>query len=441
MRPQLTGSWNSDGGILLTTIVVTGVIGMALAAYLTLVSNENQLVVRSQVWNDALPVAEAGIEEALTHCHNNNITNMVSNGWSLSGNQYVKTAVVTDAGLSGPGLRLGYLLQNDGYYNVSISATLPYTITSRGCFAMAGNGTFVCRTIQVTTSNLGVYFAGIVVKDDFDMNGNDVLVDSYDSTDPGKSTLGRYDPLKASDKGDVACMSGLTNSLKVGNANVWGHAYTSANGGVYTGPNGAVGSTNWQLAGNSGVQPGWWRNDLNMSLPDVLAPFTSATPPASGTVGALTYSYVLGNGNYILSTLGKNTVVTGNAVLYVTSGIKFSGSDTITILPGASLQLYNGGADAGFNTIINTNSSPTSFMYYGLNSNNGTVTLNGQGAAITACIYAPYAKIMVTGGGIIYGSLAGRSAKMNGNSAIHYDESLRNLGLSRGFIITSWTEL
>ena len=39
----------------------------------------------------------------------------------------------------------------------------------------------------------------------------------------------------------------------------------------------------------------------------------------------------------------------GNAVLYVTSGIKFSGSDTITIRPGASLQLYNGGADAGFN--------------------------------------------------------------------------------------------
>src|SRR5215510_16530084 len=125
------------------------------------------------------------------------------------------------------------------------------------------------------------------------MNGNDVMTDSYDSTNPAKSTNGRYDPLKAGDKGDIASISGLTNSLKVGNANVWGRAITGPAGGVYTGPNGAVGSTNWQRSGMSGVEPGWWVNDLNFSVPDVTAPFTVATPPASGLVNGINYGYVL----------------------------------------------------------------------------------------------------------------------------------------------------
>src|SRR5213593_4094710 len=302
MRCQFYHSSGAAGGTLLSTLVVTGVLGLALAGYLTLASNQNQLVTRSQVWNAALPVAEAGVEEALTHCYNNNVTNMVSNGWSLSGGQYFKSQYVGDAG-NGNGKSSsapGFLKHNYGYYETTITAALPYVITSKGYFPMPGSDTFVCRTIQVTTSNLGVFFAGIVVKESFDMNGNDVKVDSYDSTDPNKSTLGAYDPLKAGDKGDVACMSGLTNTVKVGNANVWGHAYTSPSGGVYTGPNGAVGDTNWQKSGKIGIEPGWWKNDLNMSLPDVGPPFNSATPPASGTVGTIKYDYVLANGNYLL---------------------------------------------------------------------------------------------------------------------------------------------
>src|SRR5262249_4673187 len=152
-----------------------------------LLSNQNQLVVRSQVWNAALPVAEAGAEEALTHCYND-FGNLAANGWSLSGSQYIKTNAVSDGGQSG----VATLRRNNGYYGVSISTTRPFVVTSTGSYPMPGRDVFVSRTIQITASNQGVFSAAIVVKDVIDMNGNDVLTDSYDSTDPTKSTLGMY---------------------------------------------------------------------------------------------------------------------------------------------------------------------------------------------------------------------------------------------------------
>jgi hypothetical protein len=57
---------------------------------------------------------------------------------------------------------------------------------------------------------------------------------------------GQSDPLKAGDKGDVATMGGMVN---VGNADVWGHAYTSPQAQSVL--NGSVGSVAWHLAGKS----------------------------------------------------------------------------------------------------------------------------------------------------------------------------------------------
>ena len=437
MNFQLKIRSGPRGSALFGTIIITAILGLALAAYLTLVTNQNQMVFRSQAWNSALPVAEAGVEEALTHCYNNS-DNLAAHGWRLSGGVYVKTNSLSDGGLSGPGLRLGYHWDESGYYGVSITPTQPYVIKSTGYYPMPSGEVFASRTIQVTATNPGVFFAAIVVKDTIDMNGNDVLTDSYDSTDPAKSTLGKYDPLKAGDKGDIVTTTGLTNSLKIGNANVWGRAITGPTGGVYTGPNGAVGSTNWQRSGKSGVESGWWINDLNYSIPDVTAPFVAAAPPASGLVGAVLYPVVLANGNYMMSKLTANTVVTGKAVLYVTSSIQFGNGETITILPGASLKIYYSGTDASFNPIVNNN-GPAAFQYFGLNSNNGTIAFSGQNG-ITGCIDAPYAKIVLTGGGHIDGSIVARTVKMNGNAALHYDESLKNIPPKR-LIITSWNEI
>jgi hypothetical protein len=78
--------------------------------------------------------------------------------------------------------------------------------------------------------------------------------------------------------------------------------------------------------------------------------------------------------------------------------------------------------DASFNPIVN-NDGPVAFQYFGVNSNNGTLSFFGQNG-IVGCIYAPYAKIAIAGGGHINGSIVARTVKMNGNAALHYDESL-----------------
>lgn len=440
MRTSIPLRTRNRGGTLFTTIVITAIIGLALAAYLTLTTNQNQLIVRSQVWNSALPVAEAGLEEALTHCYWNFPTNMTTEGWYQYNGEYLKANLVGDGGLGGPGRRWGTLKEN-GYFRVTITSNTPmsFTVTSAGHFPMPGADGFVKRTICVGATNLPVFLGPMVLRDKVDMNGNNVLTDSYDSTDENKSTLGKYDPAKAGDNGDIACLSGLKNSFGVGNANIWGRVLTGPAGVVEVGPGGAVGSVAWHQGGNAGIQTGWWQTDLNYSMPEIPAPFASAAPPGSGLVGTNSYANVLGNGNYMLTKLEADTIVTGNAVLYVTGDIKFATDEKLVIAPGASLKLYCGSSGAVFGIIDNQNVNPATFMYLGLPSNK-TIDLQGQDG-IVGCIYAPDASLTLNGHSTLHGSIVASGAKLNGNAAIHYDESLRKVLPRRGFIITAWNEL
>src|SRR4029078_7653955 len=76
------------GGTLLITLSLSIVLGTALASYLKLVEYQNKAVVRSQYWNAAMPMAEAGIDEALTHLNVRGDADLASNGWNLQDGQY-----------------------------------------------------------------------------------------------------------------------------------------------------------------------------------------------------------------------------------------------------------------------------------------------------------------------------------------------------------------
>ena len=71
-----------QGSALLVTMLTAFIVGMALASYLTLVSNQSISVLRSQAWNSAIPITEAGIEEALTQIQYHGITNLSADGWT-----------------------------------------------------------------------------------------------------------------------------------------------------------------------------------------------------------------------------------------------------------------------------------------------------------------------------------------------------------------------
>src|SRR5439155_15153717 len=138
-----------------------------------------------------------------------------------------------------------------------------------------------------------------------------------------------YDATKSRDNGDVATDSSVTNSMNVGNANIYGHVSTGPNGLVAIGANGAVGAKAWQAAGNKGIEPGWSSDDMNVFLPDVKAPFAGGFSPIGGIgLDGVHYDYILTTGNWLISsgTFGGKVLVTGNAALLVDSGaaIKFS---------------------------------------------------------------------------------------------------------------------
>src|SRR5438477_12996945 len=76
------------GQVLIATLVIAGVLGVALAAYLNVIHTQNNLTVRSQVWNACMPVVEAGIEEALAHMNSSGMTNWGSvNDWKWDATQ------------------------------------------------------------------------------------------------------------------------------------------------------------------------------------------------------------------------------------------------------------------------------------------------------------------------------------------------------------------
>src|SRR2546423_102263 len=73
---------SSAGHILLLTIVITAIIGIALFAHLNVISSQNNFTVRSQVWNLCMPVIEAGLEEALAHANNLTTSNLATQNWT-----------------------------------------------------------------------------------------------------------------------------------------------------------------------------------------------------------------------------------------------------------------------------------------------------------------------------------------------------------------------
>src|SRR5881394_1633405 len=94
MRTGLFLTKSRAGHILVATLVIAAVLGVAVVAYLNVIHTQNNLTVRSQVWNSCMPVVEAGIEEALAHMNSSGQTNWGKvNGWSWdsSKNAFVKT--------------------------------------------------------------------------------------------------------------------------------------------------------------------------------------------------------------------------------------------------------------------------------------------------------------------------------------------------------------
>ncbi|MCF7669622.1 MAG: hypothetical protein K9N48_07595 [Verrucomicrobia bacterium] len=420
------------GNVLVTALIITGVLGISLFGYLSLIQTQQKNNYRSSAWKLALANAEAGLEEALAHLNHSGTNNLDADGWTRVNNNYTNGRSI-----------------NSGRYAVTIVMTnyLKPAIRSSGYMPLPLSTNNIKRTIYVTTEPVGLFVKTLLAMNIIDMNGNNLRTDSYDSTDPNFSAGGRYDPAKSKDNGDVASTAGIIGIIDIGNADIYGRVATGPGGTVVIGPKGSVGDKSWQDAGNSGIQPGKFADDVQVELEDLEFSLGDSYVfnPAGGVVGEVAYDHILDSGDYKITNLSGSVLVRGDATLLVTDIFSMSSSDIIQIEPDASLKLYlDTDAKISGQGIMNSG-SPEYLQVYGLSGCNN-LEFSGN-ASFSGVVYAPNAQLSLKGGGSDVADFQGAAIANNislfGNYNFHYDESLKDriIGPIKEYVVTSWSEL
>jgi hypothetical protein len=264
--------FKNNASVMVLALVTSAVLFVGLASYFTLVQSQNNAVVRSQTWNTAIPAAEAGIEDALTHLNTILDGSRATNGYSLTNGMYVASRQI-----------------GSFRYVVGIDTSNQPAIYSTGYVRTLKGNAEIKRVIKVQSTRFASGHRGLVTM--LDINGV-TTVDSYDSENPLYSTGGRYDSAKHKDGGFIGSVTG---NVDTGGGTVYGY--------MSTGPNGAgsgnAGSFAWFNAGNSGTEPGHYQKDMNVYFPPVAAPFNGgAVTPTAGPVTLTNFTF----GNVLITT-------------------------------------------------------------------------------------------------------------------------------------------
>jgi hypothetical protein len=449
---------------------VIAVAAIALASYFTLVQYQTAAVARSQTWNSSLPLAEAGLDEAMALV-NKNAGGIITDAWAWTNN------IAGDgwtAFTNGQTSVSRTLAGTDGYSaTVDITSGVP-VISSAGRvtiltvpwgFFASVHGPFLGAQVgnspnQATSATLGrkvlvttvldtLFPAAIVTKSNFNMKGNNTVVDSFDSTDP-LAVNGQYTVAARRANGDVATDSSIIDSLHVANGNIYGKVMTgpgTVQSAVQIGSQGAVGSVAWNSnAVNRGkIQPGAWAGDFNVNIPDVKEPGFAGNAFPAATNGYIT----LNGGNYTSPTAPTSPLkITGPTTVWIQGG---SSQNIVLASTNASLILYVGTTNTANSDsldlhgidYINSPGSARNLQVYGLPSLT-SIDMTGN-SGFNGTIYAPSAdlkgggggnNILDTSGAIIVGSIT-----LNGHWNFHYDEHLKVNGPNRGWIAKDWKEV
>jgi hypothetical protein len=255
------------------------------------------------------------------------------------------------------------------------------------------------------------------------MNGNNLVTDSYDSSDTNLSTNGQYDLLKASTNGNVASVGGIVN---FGGGTI--------NGSLYLGPLATYGGSTTNVTGTI-------YSNYNLQFPDVVLPTTDANSNAIAWMNAPGSSSghdFTTSGYYWVNNSGNITVEPGVAVTLRVTATNYNPLITIKggITNSGNLAIYHNPPSPGGSATLSGNSTggpignrPANFIYFGM-QNVSSVTLAGV-ADFVGAIYAPEASLQLNGGGNIVnvsGSIVAGRVTGNGRYFLHFDESLLTAG-------------
>ncbi len=418
------------GGILVVVVVMCGIIGATLVAYLGMVSSQERFVHRSAVWNGCIALCESGVEEALAHInHRNTTSNFAINGWSYSSSAFRKPQNL-----------------NGGSSEMMISTSYPPVITVSATLPAPMNDGKIVRTVRVGTKVSRVFPHAILSRSSVNLGGSG-HVDSFNSTNKLESTNGQYSAALATDRATVASLTRNTSDFNVQNVDIFGYVATGPGVTVDVGPNGVVGSKLFALnpANGGRIEAGHSRNDFNAYIPDAALPLNFSVFPtllSGGTVDGSNYTYVASNGDYSINNLGlgnsETFLIRGRVRIHVTGDVSITGA--ILLTTNATVEWYQSGVNVsmGGKGLVNSRGFAKDFQFIGLRTCR-SIGYSGS-VQFIGTVYAPSATVTLEGSANAYGALVGNAIELKGGMGLHYDEALNEAPKAR-FIASSWQEI
>lgn len=272
------------------------------------------------------------------------------------------------------------------------------------------------RRIETIAQPRTAWSSGVIAN----VSYNWPYIDSYDSSNPNKSTGGLYDPAKLQSKADV-----IINSNTPPKGTIKGTASINDNSN----------KSGWGSNGNASNVSGQVRNDVYVYTPPVLAPtWTVMTVLNDGQyIRAGTTSSPL---NYKFDLLSKGLTVdvpsgspTGAVNIWVVGDI----TAPIIIKPGVTAKIwFAGNINMKASDLDNQNNTAATLQFYGINPPTGTTqSINMQSGSPGyhyATWYAPAADFTSNGNPDFCGAFVFRTIGGNGNNTLHFDEALIGAG-------------
>lgn len=434
---------DKKGSAMVAAIFVAVVVGLWMAAAMQSSFTEYKMSTRYLNMQNALNLAESGLEEGVRAFNSGSWT---ADGWTTYSNGYFKSisAPWVDAGTAGS-IKVF----------VSKSTTSP-TVAAEGSLTGA-DGKAVVRQIKVDLSSSSLFANGLLARRNIIMNGNNVTVDSWDSR------VGNYSNSTRASNGNVASLALTNTDILLNNADIYGHISVGGtfNVGSSFHRNGTLGE--WGAAAGS-KDLDRVTEDFYAELPPVEVPSYAGWADVSSIDGGsseINRPMTLGDPldtspvNYqaeriSLSGSGDDLVIDGPVRLYVRRNVQVSGQGKIRITSNGSLELYSptnisiSGNGSAYGMQNETGKAEKLMIYSTTPANGGSnIDVAGNGL-VYAVIYAPNSDIHLQGGGTggaVHGAIVGLEITLNGGYEFHYDEALADIGGGSGLNIDFWREL
>jgi len=471
------------GSILVVAMIAMGVLALLAAAALHEVGNRHAVTFHSQSWNEALSSAEVGADIALAAM--NASMSSPTTAWAAwtpanattfpktwtpalaahggDGNNKVYARITVDDVIVDPSGQKWFRIRSTGVAEVAGTARAGIEPAALDAWGMKNHRSVlrktrfttdltggalrlpqIARTVEVVAGavNARLLKRALAVRSSITLSG-DTSIDSFDSSDPHKSTGGLYDAAKRQDRADVATDGDGTMS-HFNDREVRGSAFS--NGGSIQGTGGVVGPIfdNFSTTLPAVTTPVW--GVLNVT------PNAIVNPPGGMTlVGGPTGTPQ----NYKVSelTLSSSSVLTlaphapgqtSYVNLWITGPLDINGLGAIQQQAGVHLTLYcEGNVSIQGGGIVNQNGRAHFLKIFGVDPASGTRTFTvGGSGTFVGVINAPGFDLTVTGASSFHGAAIARSAAISIAEGFHYDEDLGNLNIGPPdrYEFASWIE-